>query len=163
MTTHTSPTSAPVTALKPRMDHWSVAPALMARMRDLQPDDDSAGIEPSLRFLLMLRVSQINGCAFCMNLHSTEARAHGESDQRLCLLSAWHETNLFTPRERAALHWAEVLTRLPGGHVSDADFDALRSEFTEFEIAAVTFTIATINAWNRFGVGLRPSIDAVAK
>lgn len=163
MNTHSTPFSAPATALKPRMDHWSAAPALMQRLRDLQPDDDSAGIEPSLRFLLMLRVSQINGCAFCMNLHSSEAKSHGESDQRLFLLSAWHETNLFTPRERAALHWAEVLTRLPGGHVSDADFDALRAEFSEFEIAAVTFVIATINAWNRFGVGLRPSIETAAK
>jgi AhpD family alkylhydroperoxidase len=163
MTTQTSPASAPSTALKPRMDHWAVAPALMQRMRDLHPDDDSAGIEPGLRLLLMLRVSQINDCAFCMNLHSTEAKAHGESDQRLFLLSAWHETNLFSPRERAALHWAEVLTRLPGGHVSDADFAVMRAEFSEFEIAAVTLAIATINAWNRFGVGMRPPIEPAAK
>jgi len=145
------------------MDHWSVAPALMQGLLDLQQVADSAGIERSLHFLLTFRVSQINGCAFCMNMHSAEAKAHGESDQRLFLLSAWHETNLFSPRERAALNWAEVLTRLPGGHVSDADFAAMRAEFTEFEIAAVTLAIATINAWNRFGVGMRPSIEPAVK
>ena len=158
MTTHTT-ASAPAPALKPRMDHWSVAPALMQGMLDLQQVADSTGIERSLHFLLTLRVSQINGCAYCMNMHSAEAKAHGESDQRLFILSAWHETNLFTARERAALHWAEVLTRLPGGHVSDADFAAMRAEFTEFEIVAVTLAIATINAWNRFGVGMRPALE----
>jgi AhpD family alkylhydroperoxidase len=163
MTTPATTSSAPATALKPRMDHWSVAPAFMKGLLDLQLVADSAGIERSLHFLITLRVSQINGCAFCMNMHSAEAKAHGESDQRLFLLSAWHETNLFTSRERAALNWAEVLTRLPGRHVSDTDFATMRAEFTEFEIAAVTLAIATINAWNRFGVGMRPSIDAAAK
>lgn len=163
MTTHSLTAPAPASALKPRMDHWSVAPSLMQGLLDLQQVADSTGIERSLHFLVTLRVSQINGCAFCMNMHSAEAKAHGESDQRLFLLSAWHETNLFTPRERAALNWAEVLTRLPGGQVSDADFATMRAEFTEFEIAAVTLAIATINAWNRFGVGMRPSIDPAVK
>lgn len=163
MTTQTTTASAPATALNPRMDHWSVAPALMQGLLDLQQVADSAGIERSLHFLLTLRVSQINGCAFCMNMHSAEAKAHSESDQRLFLLSAWHETNLFTARERAALNWAEVLTRLPGGHVSDNDFAAMHAEFSEFEIAAVTLAIATINAWNRFGVGMRPSIEPIVK
>lgn len=86
MTTHTT-SSAPATALKSRMDHWSVAPALIQGLLDLQQVADSAGIERSLHFLLTLRVSQINGCAFCMNMHSAEAKAHGESDQRLFLLS----------------------------------------------------------------------------
>ena len=153
----------PAAFVAPRMDHWSVAPALMQGMLNLQQVADSAGIEPSLNFLLTLRVSQINGCAYCMNMHSQEARAHGETELRLNLLSAWHETNLFTARERAALHWAEVLTRLPGGHVADADFAALRPHFTEFEIAAITLTIATINAWNRFGVGMRPALEPAAK
>jgi len=159
MTTQHTATAQPAALIKPRMDHWSVAPALMQGMLDLTQVGSSAGIELSLHFLLTLRVSQINGCAYCMNMHSQEARAHGETEQRLNLLAAWAETNLFTARERAALHWAEVLTRLPNGHVADADFDALRPHFTEFEIAAITLIIATINAWNRFGVGMRPAIE----
>lgn len=154
-----SPAQSPAAPIAPRMDHWSVAPALMQGMLNLQQVADSTGIERSLHFLLTLRVSQINGCAYCMNMHSQEARAHGETEQRLHLLAAWAETNLFTARERAALHWAEVLTRLPNGHVADADFASLRPHFTEFEIAAITLAIATINAWNRFGVGMRPAIE----
>ncbi|MET0263548.1 MAG: carboxymuconolactone decarboxylase family protein [Rariglobus sp.] len=144
------------------MDHWAVAPALMQSMLDLSQLGSSAGIDPGLHFLINLRVSQINNCAYCMNMHSCEARAHGESEQRLNLLSAWHETNLFTPRECAALHWAEVLTRLSSGPVTDADFALVRAEFSEFEVAALTLLVATINAWNRFGVGFRPSIETVA-
>ena len=160
MTTHTtqsSPSSKPTVA--GRLDHWTVAPAVMQGMLDLQKIVDSSGLDHGLQLLVVLRVSQINGCAFCMNMHSTDAKAHGETGQRLNLLAAWHETNLFTARERAALHWAEVLTRLSSGHVSDADFAIVRTEFSEPEVVNLTLAIATINAWNRFGVGFRPPIE----
>lgn len=104
---------------------------------------------------MKLRVSQINGCAFCINMHFADARKAGETEQRLHLLNAWEETSLYTARERAALHWAETLTRLAGGHVTDEDFAMASSEFSEVELAQLTLAIVAINGWNRFGVGFR--------
>ena len=113
----------------------------------------STGLEPSLRELVKLRVSQINGCAFCVDLHSRDARKAGETEERLALVCVWPEATCFTPRERAALHWAEALTRLADGPVDDEDFEAVREEFSEEEIVNLTLAIVAINGWNRFSVG----------
>lgn len=147
----------------PRLDHWSVAPAAMQGMLALQAAVDATGLDARLRHLVTLRVSQLNGCAFCANMHAGEARAEGETEQRVHLVAVWREASVFTARERAALHWTEALTRLAGAHVGDADFAVVRSEFSELEIVHLTLAIVTINGWNRFGAGFLPPLDAFAE
>ena len=102
-----------------------------------------------------MRVSQISGCAYCLDMHAPEARAAGVSQQKLDVLAAWRESPAFDARERAALGWAEALTRIEATGASDADYDALAAEFTEQERAEVTFVITSMNTWNRFAVGFR--------
>ena len=109
----------------------------------------------TLRELIKMRVSQINGCAYCLDMHAPEARAAGVSQQKLDVLAAWRESPAFDARERAALGWAEALTRIEATGAPDADYDALAVEFTEPERAEVTFVITSINTWNRFAVGFR--------
>jgi len=113
------------------------------------------GIEQSLVELIKLRASQINGCAFCVDMHTTDALKAGETSRRLHGVAVWRETPFFTPRERAALAWTEALTRLADTHAPDDDYEALRSEFTEAEMVNITLAIATINCWNRLAVGFR--------
>jgi AhpD family alkylhydroperoxidase len=140
----------------PRLNVVQVAPAIVPAMLGLNQAVEASGLEPSLLHLVEMRVSQINGCAFCLDMHFREAREAGETEERLYLLSAWREVSLYTPRERAALRWAEVLTRLADhGHVSDEDFRAAREEFTESELATLTLAVVVINGWNRFNVGFR--------
>lgn len=122
-------------------------------MLALEKAASSTGLEQSLYELVKLRVSQINGCAFCVDLHSRDARKLGETDERLNLVCVWQEAYCYTSRERAALRWTEALTRLPGGHVSDEDFAEVSREFSEEEVANLTLAIVAINGWNRFGVG----------
>jgi len=105
--------------------------------------------------LVKIRVSQINGCAYCLDMHTKDARALGETEQRIYALSAWRETPFFTDRERAALAWAEANTLLPQG-VSQQLFEEAREYFSEAQLANLTLAIATINAWNRFGVSFAP-------
>ena len=124
-------------------------------MYALEKAAGSTGLEPSLHEIVKLRASQINGCAFCVDMHSRDARKGGETEDRLALVCVWPEATCFTPRERAALRWTEVLTRLAGGHVSDEDFAAVSAEFSEQEVVNLTLAIVTINSWNRFGVGFR--------
>jgi AhpD family alkylhydroperoxidase len=125
----------------------------MSAMLALEKASSSTGLEPSLRELVKLRASQINGCAFCVDMHSRDARKAGETDERLALVCVWPEATCFTPRERAALLWTETLTRLADGPVDDEDFEAVREEFSEEEIVNLTLAIVTINGWNRFSVG----------
>jgi AhpD family alkylhydroperoxidase len=112
-------------------------------------------ITPKLRALVELRVSQINGCAFCLDMHSTEAREAGECQQRLDCLAAWEEAELYSPAERAALAWAESLTRISETHAPDELFKALRQHFSEEQIVDLTFIVAVMNSWNRIAIGLR--------
>jgi AhpD family alkylhydroperoxidase len=106
--------------------------------------------------LVQTRVSQINGCAFCVDMHARDLRKHGETWQRINSLSTWREVGFYSGRERAALAWAETLTRLAGEHGNhDAAFDALKAEFSEQEIVDLSWAIANINAWNRMAVGMR--------
>jgi AhpD family alkylhydroperoxidase len=116
---------------------------------------DQCGLEPGLVQLIKLRASQINGCAYCVDMHSIDARELGETEQRLYALPVWRETPFFTERERAALLWTEKLTLLSVDHVPDEVFEEVRLQFTDRELADLTLAIAGINAWNRFGVGFR--------
>ena len=115
----------------------------------------SCGLDHKLIHLLKLRASQINGCAFCIDMHSIDARAEGETEQRLYALNAWHETNFFTDRERAGLAWIEAVTRVSETHVPDEVYEEVRRHFSEKEIVDLTFLTATINAWNRLAVSSR--------
>lgn len=150
---NSSTLETPTTA--PRLNYASAAPAAFQAMLTLQQAANRTGLEPALLELVKLRVSQINGCAFCIDMHYRDAIKAGEAPARLYLLDAWAETDLYTSRERAALRWAEALTRIAGGHVSDDDFATARSEFSETELAGLTLAIVTINGWNRFNVGFR--------
>lgn len=125
-------------------------------MRALQDTVNKSGLEHSLLELIKLRVSLINGCAFCIDMHFRDAKKAGEREERLYLLNAWEEVpQLYTPRERAGLAWAEALTRLPNGPVSDEVFEEAREQFSEEELSNLTLAIVAINGWNRFSVGFR--------
>jgi AhpD family alkylhydroperoxidase len=111
--------------------------------------------DPKLLTLVKLRVSQINGCAYCLHMHRHEALKLGEAEERLLLLDAWHESQLYTPRERAALAWAESLTRIAKTHAPDAIYEEARSAFSEDELLTLSIGVAMINAWNRLAIGFR--------
>lgn len=111
--------------------------------------------DPKLLTLVKVRVSQMNGCAYCLHMHRQEALKLGEAEDRLLLLDAWHESQLYTPRERAALAWAESLTRIAKTHAPDAVFEEARSVFSEDELLTLSIGIAMINAWNRLAIGFR--------
>lgn len=138
-----------------RLDYFSVEPQLVKAMAGLSQKIGESGLEHSLQELVKLRASQINGCAFCVDMHARDARKAGETEQRLHLVAVWRESSLFTPRERAALAWTEALTRLPNGEPEDAVYDALKAHFSDGDIVKLTAAIAMINFWNRFGVGFR--------
>ena len=114
-----------------------------------------AGLELSLIELVKMRASQINGCAYCIHMHATDARKEGESEMRLYMLDAWRESSLYTPRERGALAWTEALTLVADTGAPDADYDLARKEFNDAELVNLTFLIGTINAWNRPAIGFR--------
>ena len=115
----------------------------------------NCGLEKSLIHLVKMRASQINGCAYCLDMHSKEARKDGESEQRLYLLEAWEEVSLYTPRERAALAWTEAVTRIADTRAPDATYEELRRHFSEAEIVNLTTAIGVINLWNRLCVSVR--------
>src|SRR5512143_2994908 len=135
--------------LKPRIAAADVAPGAQKAMYGLEVYVRHSGLEKPLLELVKLRASQINGCAFCIDMHTKDARAAGETEQRLYALSAWEETPFFTPRERAALAWTEAITNIQEGHASDAVYEEVRKEFSETELVALTFAIGQINFWNR--------------
>ena len=124
-----------------------------------------SGLEASLLELVKTRASQMNGCAYCIDMHTKDARAAGETEQRLYALSAWRETPFFTPRERAALAWTEAITNIQQGHAPDAVYEEVRREFDEAELVKLTLAIAQINTWNRIAIAFRaePGIYQPAK
>ncbi|MGY2049231.1 carboxymuconolactone decarboxylase family protein [Methylobacterium sp. JK268] len=132
-----------------------LAPATLTAMLQVEASIRQSGLESSLLELVKLRASQINGCAFCIAMHAGDARKHGETEMRLYLLDAWRESPLYSERERAALAWTEALTRVAEKGAPDADYDALRAQFTEAEQVLLTVQIGAINLWNRLQVGLR--------
>ena len=136
-----------------RLNWYKLSPDAFKAMLGLEQALEKSGLELSLLELVRLRASQLNGCAYCVNMHANDARKAGETEQRLQCLSVWRETGFFTPRERAALAWTESLTLLPQQGAPQAQFEALREQFTDKEVVDLTLAIGTINAWNRFGVG----------
>lgn len=144
-----------------KLDPFAVAPSLMKSWMGASLAIHSS-LEPSLVGLVEIRASQINGCANCLNMHTAEARAKGETEQRLYLLSAWREAPCYTDRERAALGWTEALTRLSEGHAHAAAYEALKAQFTEEEQVKLTLMINVINGWNRLAVGFGLFVEPAA-
>ncbi|SDC99196.1 alkylhydroperoxidase AhpD family core domain-containing protein [Cupriavidus sp. YR651] len=138
-----------------RLDFYNASPAAIKAMLGLEKRISEAGLEQSLVELVRLRASQINGCAYCIDLHSSDARKAGEDDRRLATLSVWHETPFFSDRERAALAWTEAVTLVSQDHVPDAAWEAVRPHFSDAELVDLTLLISTINAWNRFAISFR--------
>lgn len=138
-----------------RINPYSAAPEAIEAMLALEGYVNDCGLEHSLIHLVKTRASQINGCAYCMFMHTTDARAAGENDARLHLLNAWHESTLYTPRERAALAWTEALTLISTTHAPDADYQHAAKEFTPAELVKLTLLIGAINVWNRISIGFR--------
>jgi len=141
-----------------RLNYGVVAPEAVEAMMGLEKAVQDMGLEAGLVHLIKLRASQINGCAFCINMHSQEARADNETQQRLDLLSVWRETNLFSDREKAALAWTEALTLVADTNAPDVDYGPVEAQFNEKERVALTLAIAAINGWNRFSVGFRTPV-----
>jgi AhpD family alkylhydroperoxidase len=147
-----------------RLDYASVLPAAPQALLGVGKVIASSSLEPTLLELVKVRVSQINGCAFCLDMHTKDARAIGEDEQRLHLVAAWREASCFSQRERAALAWSEAVTLLPESGAPDDVYDALRPVFSEEEIVALTLAIGLINVWNRLSVGFRrPAGDYVSR
>src|SRR5712671_2685478 len=150
------------TTMKPRMNFYQAAPDTIKALSALETQVQSSGLEQSLIELVKTRASQINGCAFCINMHTQDARKHGETEQRLYLLNAWRESPVYTDRERAALAWTEAVTLV--SETRAPDDEDVRSQFSEAETVNLTMLIATINAWNRIAIGFRfvPPVRAKA-
>ncbi|GAA3849730.1 carboxymuconolactone decarboxylase family protein [[Pseudomonas] carboxydohydrogena] len=143
-------------SMTPRIEApYKPAPDAIKAMMALEAAIKASTLEPALIELVKMRASQINGCAFCLHMHSTDARKGGETEMRLYLLSAWHESSLYTPRERAALAWTDALTLISETGAPDEDWDEVKAHFSEAEQVNLTLLIGAINAWNRFAIGLR--------
>ena len=143
-----------------RVDYGKVMPEAIQAMRGLQQVVDSSGLEPKLLELVKVRASQINGCAYCLDMHTKDALAIGENPQRLNVLAAWREAPLYEPRERAALAWCEGLTLLPDTGAADPVYEEVAAHFTPRELVALTTAIVAINGWNRFAVGFRSPVGS---
>ena len=140
--------------MQPRIDP-KIAPGAYQAMGGLETYLHQSGLELSLLLLIKLRASQINGCAYCIDMHWKDSRANGESEQRLYGLDAWQESPYYTDRERAALAWTEAVTRVAETHVPDDVYEEVRPHFTQKELADLTLAVATINAWNRLAIATR--------
>jgi len=143
-----------------RLEYRTVLPEASRAMSGLEKVIESGTLEPKLRELVRLRASQINGCAYCVDMHTKDARAIGEDEQRLHLVAVWREAPFFTHRERAALAWTEALTLLPEAGPSDDVYDAMAREFDPAEQVALTLAIVAINGWNRLAVGFRQPVGS---
>ncbi len=141
---------------KPRLPWTDISPKSYQAMIGVSAITATSSLGPILMELVQTRVSQLNGCAFCLDMHSRVLRQHGETWQRVNSLSTWRDTSLYSQRERAALNWAETMTKLVEYHGSrDADFDALKTQFSDQEIVELCWTIAQINTWNRMAIGMQ--------
>ena len=141
-----------------RLDYSKAAPGSVQAMYKLQKYVDDSGLEHSLLELVKTRVSQINGCAFCIDMHTKDARAAGETEQRLYGLSAWREAPYYSERERAGLAWAEEITLVSQTHASDEEYEAARAQFSEEEMVKLTMAIIAINGWNRLAIAFRSEV-----
>lgn len=141
--------------MKTRIDYKGTAPDGIKAMWGLEKYVHQSGLEPLLLELVKTRASQINGCAYCIDMHTKDARAQGETEQRLYALPAWEETPFFSERERAALAWCEAVTRVADTHVPDDVFESARKHFTEKELVDLTLAVVAINGWNRLAIAFR--------
>lgn len=141
--------------MNPRFAPFKVAPDLIKALVGLEKAITAGGLEHGLGELVRLRASQINGCAMCIHMHATDARSNGESEMRIFMLDAWRESPLYSDRERAALAWTEALTNVAETRAPDADYELVRSQFSEEEIVNLTVTIGAINLWNRLQIAAR--------
>jgi AhpD family alkylhydroperoxidase len=145
--------------MQPRLDGTKyLASGGVKALMALQREVESSGLERPLIELVKIRASQLNGCAYCIDMHTKEARTMGETEQRIYALSAWRETPFFTERERAALEWAESVTRVGETHVPDETYERVRGIFAESELLSLTLAVVAINAWNRLAVSFRAPV-----
>jgi AhpD family alkylhydroperoxidase len=141
--------------MKARIDLMHVNPGVIHTMLGLERQVRQSGLDSKLLDLVRMRASQINGCAYCLDMHSKDARAEGETEQRLYGLEAWRETPYYSARERAALEWTEALTLVAESHVPDEVFERVRTQFSEDELVHLSLAIAAINGWNRLNIAAR--------
>jgi len=141
--------------MESRLNFYKAGPDAIKAMRGLDTHIAQSGLEKPLIHLVKLRASQINGCAFCVDKHTADARKEGESERRLATAIVWREAPLFSDRERAALEWTETLTRVEQTHVPDEVWERVKPHFTPEELVDLTLLVATINSWNRFAIGFR--------
>lgn len=141
--------------MEPRLSTYTIAPEPIQAMLGLESYFQRCGLEPSLLELVKTRASQINGCAYCIDMHTKDARAAGETEQRLYALNAWRETPFFSDRERAALAWTEGVTEVSRTHVPDELFEETRRHFSDKELVDLTWAVTAINAWNRMAISFR--------
>jgi len=148
--------------MQQRIDVTKVSPAVYQAVLPLQTYVDQSGLDTKLREMIKIRASQINGCAYCLAMHTRDARKLGETDERMHLLDAWREAPVYTARERAALGWIEAITLVTQGHVPDEVFEEARKHFSEKEIVDLTAAAVAINTWNRFAIAFRvpPQVDS---
>ena len=141
--------------MEARLDFYKASPDAIKAIVAMESAVAKLGLEPALQELLKLRASQINGCAFCVDMHSSDARKKGETERRLFALTVWRETPFFTPRERAALAWTEAVTLIAETHAPDDLYEDVRAHFSESETVNLTMLIGSINAWNRIAISFR--------
>jgi AhpD family alkylhydroperoxidase len=141
--------------MQARLNYAKTAPGVYDAMEGLEKYLEQCGLEKSLMFLVQLRASQMNGCAYCLDMHWKDLRAIGEKEQRLYSLDAWRECPYYTDRERAALAWTEAVTLIAQGHAPDVVYEQARSQFNEKELSDLTLAVASINAWNRLSIAAR--------
>lgn len=144
--------------MEPRLDHSRIAPGATKGIATLDAYVKTSGLDAGLVELVKIRASQINGCAYCLDMHTKDALAMGETTQRLFALAAWRETPFFTPRERAALAWTEAVTLVADTRVPDDVYEEARAHFSEKELVDLIVAVAAINAWNRIVVSFRPKV-----
>jgi len=144
--------------MNPRIDYTKTAPGGIRAMLALDRYVRESGLERSLHELVKIRASQINGCAYCVDMHTKDARAEGETEQRLYATSVWRETPFFSERERAALAWTEAITRVSDEGVEDELFQSVRQQFSEKELVDLTLAAVAINGWNRIAIAFRPLV-----
>ena len=149
--------------MKPRMNFYQAAPETIKALSALEAQIQASGLEKSLIELVKTRASQINGCAYCINMHTADARKQGETEQRLYLLNAWRESPLYTDRERAALAWTEAVTLIAETHAPDDLYEDVRAQSSESETVNLTMLIGAINAWNRLAISFRAIHPVKAK
>lgn len=138
--------------MEQRIDYYSLAPDALKGMQNIEEYVSDSDLEPSLVELVKLRASQINGCAYCIDMHTKDARDHGETEQRLYALSAWRETDFYSGREQAALKWTEALTKIFDNEVSEDLYNSVRKYFNEKELLTLTMAVVAINGWNRIAL-----------